>query len=173
MLSGFPENYETLSSISSSTFQLPAQLSSRLREVSDDVYNGLGFQVVRGIDPSEYSPRQSVILHAGLSAHICPERGYVDVHSERVVGMFILMPNAPLVKLTDCRSRRQRSKGCDRATGGSTSIQRVFVGKPANRSAMQRPRLRAALAVFPYRSLRNPVLLLQKAASRRRSSDPE
>lgn len=79
--------YEDLSSISSTTFELPASLSRRLGQVSDQVYKGHGLQVVRGIDPSKYSPRQDVILYAGVSAYVCPQRGFSDVDAQRVVGM--------------------------------------------------------------------------------------
>ncbi|KAJ8130640.1 hypothetical protein O1611_g2987 [Lasiodiplodia mahajangana] len=74
-----------LSKLSISTFELPDALSLRLRKLSDQIYKGAGFQIIRGLDPSKYTPKQSLIVYAGVSAHVCPQRGFVDVKSEGVV----------------------------------------------------------------------------------------
>ncbi|CAH0027953.1 unnamed protein product [Clonostachys rhizophaga] len=78
--------YEDLSSISSSTFELPGELAQRLRQLADNVYTGCGFQIIHGLDPSSFSARQNIILYAGLSSHIFPQRGFVDVAGRRVIG---------------------------------------------------------------------------------------
>jgi len=82
----FPANHDDLSELSSSTFDLPAPFSQRLRKLSDQVYKGVGFQLIRGLDPSKYTPEQNLIVYAGVSSHVCPQRGFVDVKAKGVVG---------------------------------------------------------------------------------------
>lgn len=75
-----------LSSLSAATFTLPEDFSQRLRKLSDQLYNGLGFQIIHGLDSSKYNPRQRLIVYAGITAHICPQRGFIDVVAKGVVG---------------------------------------------------------------------------------------
>lgn len=72
--------------LSASTFELPAAFSQRLRKLSDQLYNGVGFQIIHGLDPSKYTPKQKLTVYAGVSAHVCPQRGFVDVAGQGVVG---------------------------------------------------------------------------------------
>nr|RBQ90374.1 hypothetical protein FVER53263_08627 [Fusarium verticillioides] len=87
------ENSHDLTQVSTATFPLPIDLSRRLRHLSDNIYNGTGFQILSGLEPSQYSARQNVLLHAGISAHICPERGFVDVFAKRPVGHVVNVLN--------------------------------------------------------------------------------
>lgn len=84
-LAKFEANHDNLSDISASTFVLPASFSERLKKISDQIYRGVGFQIVRGLDPSKYTQRQSIIIYAGVSAHVFPQRGFVDVDAKDVV----------------------------------------------------------------------------------------
>jgi hypothetical protein len=70
--------HEDLSLISSETFKLPGELSARLKAVCDQIYDGVGFQIVRGFNSEKYTAQQNAIIFAGIGAHICPERGFVD-----------------------------------------------------------------------------------------------
>ena len=81
-------NYDDLSQLSSLTFELPAAFSRRLRKLSDQIYKGVGFQLIRGLDPSKYTSKQGLIVYAGVSSHVCPQRGFVDVDGKGVVGKF-------------------------------------------------------------------------------------
>ncbi|KAK3075905.1 hypothetical protein LTR53_000334 [Teratosphaeriaceae sp. CCFEE 6253] len=81
----FEAKYDDLSAISSSTFELPEELSLRLKRISDQLYHGVGFQIIRGLDPSGYTPVQNLTIYAGLAAHICPQRGFVDQACKGVV----------------------------------------------------------------------------------------
>ncbi|KAK3071572.1 hypothetical protein LTR53_008380 [Teratosphaeriaceae sp. CCFEE 6253] len=81
----FAAKHDDLSTISSSTFELPEELSQRLRRTSDQLYKGVGFQIVRGLDPSGYTPVQNLTIYAGVTAHICPQRGFVDQACKGVV----------------------------------------------------------------------------------------
>ncbi|KAF2746993.1 Clavaminate synthase-like protein [Sporormia fimetaria CBS 119925] len=85
-LSRFEGAGHEMSSISTETFALPHGLSSRLREVSNQCYRGIGFQVLRGLDPSQYTAKQNAIVYAGIAAHIAPRRGFLDIEYERVMG---------------------------------------------------------------------------------------
>jgi hypothetical protein len=78
--------YDDLSSISASTFELSESFSARLKKFADQLYQGVGFQIVHGLDPSKYTPKQKIIVYAGVSAHICPQRGFVDVFAKSVTG---------------------------------------------------------------------------------------
>jgi len=84
-LAKFEANHKELSELSSSTFELPAAFSQRLRKLSDQIYKGVGFQLIRGLDPSKYTSKQSLIVYAGVSSHVCPQRGFVDVKAKGVV----------------------------------------------------------------------------------------
>lgn len=84
-LAGFEAKYEDLNLLSASTFELPAAFSQRLRKLSDQLYNGVGFQIIHGLDPSKYTPKQKLTVYAGVSAHVCPQRGFVDVAGQGVV----------------------------------------------------------------------------------------
>lgn len=76
---------DDLSHLSNTTFELPAPFSSRLRKLSDQLYKGVGFQIIHGLDPAKYTPKQKVIMYAGVTAHVCPQRGFVDVFGKGVV----------------------------------------------------------------------------------------
>jgi hypothetical protein len=56
------------------TFPLP-KLHSKLRDISNEVHNGHGFKVVRGVPVDEYSRKDNIIIYAGISSHVASERG--------------------------------------------------------------------------------------------------
>lgn len=53
-------------------------LHSELRKLSDELHNGHGFFVIRGVPVDKYSREENIIIYAGLSAHIAPKRGRQD-----------------------------------------------------------------------------------------------
>jgi hypothetical protein len=59
--------------VSPETFPLP-NLRTKLREVSNELHNGRGFKVVRGVPVDKYTREENVIIYAGLSAHVAPMR---------------------------------------------------------------------------------------------------
>ncbi|KAI0880503.1 Clavaminate synthase-like protein [Annulohypoxylon maeteangense] len=67
----------SLGHISQQTFPLP-RLHSELRRLSDELHNGHGFFVIRGLRVDEHSREENIIIYAGLSAHIAPKRGRQD-----------------------------------------------------------------------------------------------
>jgi len=61
---GFP-----LQSISKSNFQLPT-LEKKLSLIKDDLTNGIGFKVIRGLDIESLSREEIATLFMGIGAHI-------------------------------------------------------------------------------------------------------
>jgi len=71
--------------ITTETFPLPAEIHNRLRSISHALYEGRGFGVVRGVDPSQFTAEENVLVYAGISAHIAPLRGFQDIYRETVI----------------------------------------------------------------------------------------
>ncbi|KAI8069426.1 hypothetical protein BC940DRAFT_332339 [Gongronella butleri] len=66
----FDASDKPLSAINKDTFNLPT-LGPKIKAlVNDNVVDGRGFLVVRGIDPDKYNRKQQVIAYAGVSSHI-------------------------------------------------------------------------------------------------------
>ena len=62
---------------SAETFPLP-KLHATLREISNEVHNGHGFKVIRGLPVDNYTREENVIIYIGLSSHVAPVRGRQD-----------------------------------------------------------------------------------------------
>ncbi|OTA60721.1 Clavaminate synthase-like protein [Hypoxylon sp. EC38] len=69
---GLPLGY-----ITAETFPLP-NLHGELRRLSNELHNGHGFFVIRGLRVDEHTREENVIIYAGISAHIAPQRGRQD-----------------------------------------------------------------------------------------------
>ncbi|OCK91311.1 Clavaminate synthase-like protein [Cenococcum geophilum 1.58] len=67
----------TKDEISQTTFPLPG-LRARLLQTAQEVHQGRGFAVLRGLDPSKYSLADNVILYAGIASYIGNKRGLQD-----------------------------------------------------------------------------------------------
>ncbi|EPE33005.1 Clavaminate synthase-like protein [Glarea lozoyensis ATCC 20868] len=93
------KNHE-LSALSASTFELPSEFSQRLRSLSDQLYEGVGFQIIHGLDPTKYNSKQQMIVYAGVSAHICPQRGTVDVKGTGVLAHIVNVQAGNKLKAT-------------------------------------------------------------------------
>ncbi|MCJ1422268.1 hypothetical protein MMC29_000148 [Sticta canariensis] len=63
-----------LPSLSPETFPLPAELRHRLRHISHQVHHGIGFAVLRGLDPRRYNDTENVIAYCGLASYVGVER---------------------------------------------------------------------------------------------------
>ncbi|KAL3489020.1 hypothetical protein BJX62DRAFT_239489 [Aspergillus germanicus] len=88
-LASFEAKHDDLSAISPSTFELPQSFVERLRKVSDQLYSGLGFLLIHGVDPEKYTAKQKIIVYAGISAHVAPQRGFVDVKGKGVLAHIV------------------------------------------------------------------------------------
>ncbi|KAK1783378.1 hypothetical protein QBC45DRAFT_447768 [Copromyces sp. CBS 386.78] len=67
-----PQSY-----ITQSTFPLP-NLHHTLRQVSNELHNGHGFKVVRGLPVTSHTREENIIIYAGVSSHVAPLRGRQD-----------------------------------------------------------------------------------------------
>ncbi|KAI2642741.1 TfdA family taurine catabolism dioxygenase TauD [Xylaria nigripes] len=68
-----------LSAVNQKTFPLPT-LHAELRRLSAELHAGHGFFVLRGVKVDDHTHEENVIIYAGISAHIAPERGRQDHH---------------------------------------------------------------------------------------------
>jgi hypothetical protein len=60
--------------VSPTNFTLPT-LSSKLEALRDDVYNGKGFVIIRGLDTFAYSQRNLVTIYLGLTSYVAEVKG--------------------------------------------------------------------------------------------------
>ncbi|KAJ4307515.1 hypothetical protein N0V84_012680, partial [Fusarium piperis] len=67
-------------SVDRSNFPLPEDLITKLRQINDTLNNGLGFQVVRGIDPTSYSEEEHLVIFAGICSHVATRRNWFIDH---------------------------------------------------------------------------------------------
>jgi hypothetical protein len=73
--------------VSRRTFPLPT-LASRLENVAQDIHNGIGFVILRGLEPRRYSAMDNVIIYLGVTSYIAPIRG-VQNSSGNMLSEFI------------------------------------------------------------------------------------
>ncbi|KAK1725131.1 TfdA family taurine catabolism dioxygenase TauD [Colletotrichum acutatum] len=66
-----------LGHINQESFPLP-KLHPELRKLSYELHNGHGFFVIRGLRVDEHTREDNIIIYAGLSSHIAPQRGRQD-----------------------------------------------------------------------------------------------
>ncbi|KAF5005205.1 hypothetical protein FDECE_8326 [Fusarium decemcellulare] len=67
----------SLGHINQETFPLP-NLHSKFRQLSDELHNGHGFFVIRGLDVDGHSCKENIIIYGGITAHITSVRGRQD-----------------------------------------------------------------------------------------------
>lgn len=72
-----PGTEKPLGLISQSTFPLPT-LGKALGDLSNEIHNGRGFSVVRGIPVAKYSREDNIIIYAGVSSYVGALRGLQD-----------------------------------------------------------------------------------------------
>jgi hypothetical protein len=74
--------------VSEETFPLPS-LKQTLREIANTLHNGIGFAVIRGLNPKKYSPLDNLLLYLGITSYIAEIRGCQD-YDGRMIGEFTL-----------------------------------------------------------------------------------
>ena len=67
----------TIPHVTQETFPLP-KLHSELRRLSDELHNGHGLFVIRGLQVDKHTREENVIIYTGISAHIASQRGRQD-----------------------------------------------------------------------------------------------
>ncbi|KAL8847888.1 MAG: hypothetical protein Q9221_007099 [Calogaya cf. arnoldii] len=63
--------------VSKANFPLP-NLASRFTKACEEVYNGLGAVILRGIDVKNYTPEDLLVVFLGVSSYIAEQRGVQD-----------------------------------------------------------------------------------------------
>ncbi|KAI4272177.1 MAG: hypothetical protein L6R38_006689 [Xanthoria sp. 2 TBL-2021] len=63
--------------VSKSNFPLPT-LASRFTKTCEEVYNGLGAMILRGLDVEKYTPEDLLVVFLGVSSYIAEQRGVQD-----------------------------------------------------------------------------------------------
>jgi len=86
--------------VTQETFPLPT-LHKTLRAISDEIHNGHGFKVVRGVPVDEHTRKENIIIYAGISAHIAPIRGRQDRQYEGKPADVVLAHIKDLSKAVD------------------------------------------------------------------------
>jgi hypothetical protein len=66
-----------LGHVNQDTFPLP-NLHYSLRKISDELHNGRGFKVLRGLPVTKHTREENIIIYAGVSSHIAPVRARQD-----------------------------------------------------------------------------------------------
>jgi hypothetical protein len=66
-----------LEHISQDTFTLPT-LGKKLEALAAELINGVGFFIIRGLDPQRYSNQVNVVIFLGISSYIGEKRGRQD-----------------------------------------------------------------------------------------------
>ncbi|KAH8804578.1 hypothetical protein F5884DRAFT_418504 [Xylogone sp. PMI_703] len=60
--------------ISPEKFPLPPRLKDLLAGISEEIHEGRGFGVLRGLDPQRFTPEENVIVFAGISSYVGERR---------------------------------------------------------------------------------------------------
>ena len=66
-----------LESITQESFLLPT-LRDKLKALAAELTHGVGFFLIRGLDPHRYSNLTNIIIYLGISSHIGGKRGRQD-----------------------------------------------------------------------------------------------
>lgn len=70
--------------VSTGTFPLP-KLGDRLTAIARNIHLGTGFNVIRGLDPTDFSPLDNVLLYLGITSYIAEIRGCQDYDGRMIV----------------------------------------------------------------------------------------
>ncbi|KAI8935842.1 hypothetical protein NX059_007359 [Plenodomus lindquistii] len=76
-LQHFKSLNKPLNHVNQTTFPLP-KLHSKLRAISNEIHNGFGFKVLRGLPVSTHSREDILAIYGGIASHIAPIRGRQD-----------------------------------------------------------------------------------------------
>jgi len=59
------------------SFPLPT-LGPRLEKVRDDIYEGRGFSIIRGLEPNDFSVEDFTVIYLGITSYVAERRGKQD-----------------------------------------------------------------------------------------------
>ena len=86
-LTNYTASGRDLEDLSPATFKLDPSIEDHLRDAAKTLYDGVGFVLIKGINPQRYSAKENMIVQAGLSSYFGDLRGYNGPKSNDVVGM--------------------------------------------------------------------------------------
>jgi hypothetical protein len=84
--------------VNSATFPLP-KLGDRLRQVAHTLHSGLGFSVLRGLEPTKYSALDNVLIYLGITSYIAQTRGCQDSSGNMIIHVKDLGDHIPQSKM--------------------------------------------------------------------------
>ncbi|KAK3934286.1 putative taurine catabolism dioxygenase TauD [Diplogelasinospora grovesii] len=70
--------------VSKETFPLP-KLGKELDKVCQDVYEGRGFSIVRGLKPEDYELEDLTVIYLGISSYVAERRGKQDQRGSMLI----------------------------------------------------------------------------------------
>jgi len=74
-----------LGEVNSRTFPLP-KLATRLQQVAHTLHSGIGFKIIRGLEPRRYTARDNAIIYLGITSYIAEIRGCQDSYGSMMSG---------------------------------------------------------------------------------------
>lgn len=97
-----------LEDVTRDTFPLP-QLKTKLESIAETLHFGIGFTVLRGLEPRKYSRFDNAIIYLGITSYIAEIRGCQDSSGN----MFSELSHLDdLLCLFTHHSTYQRSRSC-------------------------------------------------------------
>ncbi|KAF8545248.1 hypothetical protein BDD12DRAFT_871931 [Trichophaea hybrida] len=84
-MKSFQDMGRPLKDLSPETFSLTPPLANRFRGLANSLYDGVGFVVIRGIDPKAQSIMENIIIHVGLTSYVGTKRGYMGAKGNDVL----------------------------------------------------------------------------------------
>ncbi|KAF2104879.1 Clavaminate synthase-like protein [Rhizodiscina lignyota] len=73
-----------LDEVSRQMFPLPT-LKLKLKNISRNLHFGIGFSVIRGLDPRRYSAFDNVIIYLGITSYVAEQRGCQDSEGNMLI----------------------------------------------------------------------------------------
>ncbi|KAK0744844.1 hypothetical protein B0T21DRAFT_447950 [Apiosordaria backusii] len=91
--------------VSKETFPLPG-LKERLEAIAQEIHNGRGFVVLRGLQPDKWTNMENILVYLGVTSYIAEKRGMQDFDGRMILHIQAVvedvkkhgsMPNSPYV----------------------------------------------------------------------------
>jgi hypothetical protein len=92
------EGFVTFDEINPTTFPLP-NLGAKLREIATTLHSGIGFDVLRGLEPSRYTSVDNIVIYLGLTSYIAPKRAVQDSSGNMLIHVKDLGDKIPHAEL--------------------------------------------------------------------------
>jgi len=68
-----------------------AELACRLASISQELHEGRGVAVLRGLDAARFNDEEAVIAFAGVCAYVCPQRA-TDSYANQTLSELVTFP---------------------------------------------------------------------------------